>query len=177
MQCWLWFISRIYTWLLENIMRRQKCLNLWQGSEKTPFKLFFNGAWFIAVSLDKGCFALETSPGSLTCRWTKAWKLTRGEIQQPLAALLLLQHGGAAPVTPGDDGLNELQFPPQRLILLVTAGDLQPQHRVAVVHQLADLRHRCFGQRLHDGRQLRVKPRIARHVQPPRNDTSRRTAN
>lgn len=64
---------------------------------------------------------------------------------------------------PSDDGLDELQLRPQRLVLLAAAGDLQLQDGVAVVHQPADLRHRGSGQRLHDGRQLGLEPLQAAH--------------
>lgn len=37
------------------------------------------------------------------------------------------------------------------------------QNGVAVVHQLADLRHRRARQRLHDGRELGVKRPVIRH--------------
>lgn len=97
----------------------------------------------------------------------RAQKLTHSEIHQPPADRLLrsvVQHRDVPPVSPGDDGLDQLQLPPQRFVLLVAPGDLQLQHGVAVIHQLADLRHRRFSQRLHDGRQLRMKRRVSRHV-------------
>lgn len=104
--------------------------------------------------------------GGMDHRSTVVPKLTDCEIQQPPAGVLpaaVVQHRPATPVPPSDDGLDELQLPPQRLVLLVAAADLQLQNGVAVVHQPADLRHGRLGQRLHDGRQLGVKRLVARH--------------
>lgn len=69
------------------------------------------------------------------------------------------QCGGA-----GGAELHEPQFPPQHLVLFAAPRDLQLQHRVPAVHQLADLRHRRVGQHLHDGGQLRVEASGGRHV-------------
>lgn len=60
--------------------------------------------------------------------------------------------------------LHEPQFPPQHLVLFAAPRDLQLQHRVAAVYELADLRHRGVGQHLHDGGQLRVEGGGRGHV-------------
>ena len=65
--------------------------------------------------------------------------------------------GGAQGGHAGHLELHEPQLPSQRLVLLVAAGDLQVQDGVAIVHQLADLRHGRVGQHLHDGGQLGVQ--------------------
>lgn len=64
---------------------------------------------------------------------------------------------GSEGAGPGGSQLQEPQFPAQLLVLSAAPADLQLQHRVAAVHQLADLRHGRVGQDLHDGGQLRVE--------------------
>lgn len=73
------------------------------------------------------------------------------------------RRGGSQRGGPRRPELQQPQLPPQNLVLLAAAGDLQLQHRVAAVHQLADLRHRRVGQNLHDGGELGVKGGGGRH--------------
>ena len=71
---------------------------------------------------------------------------------------------GSQRARPGGSQLHEPQFPPQNLVLFAAPWDLQLQHRVAAVHQLADLRHRRVCQHLHDGSELRVEGGGRGHV-------------
>lgn len=63
-----------------------------------------------------------------------------------------------APVT-GHLQLQQLDLPPQHLLLLLATGHLQLDHRVAVVHNFADLSHGSVGQDLHNGGDMGVDVR------------------
>ena len=81
--------------------------------------------------------------------------------------------GGAVPQpalgeAPGHLQLHQVELPLQRLVLPLALGHLQAHHRVVVVHQLTDLRHRRVGQHLHDGGQLGLEGEAAGHGAPPR---------
>ena len=76
--------------------------------------------------------------------------------------------GGALPQPPLREAprhlqLHQVQLPLQRLVLPLALGHLEAHHRVVVVHQLTDLRHRRVGQHLHDGGQLGLEGEAARH--------------
>lgn len=66
---------------------------------------------------------------------------------------------------PGDLQLQQLDFPPQELVLLLAPGHLQVNHRVSIVHNFTDFRHGRVSQHLHDGGDLRVEVHGGRHLQ------------
>ena len=57
--------------------------------------------------------------------------------------------------------LGDQQLPPEAVHLPLVLGDLQPQHRVAIIHQLADLCHRGVRQDLDHRGQLGVERVVA----------------